>query len=110
MIEAVLVAAIAALPPTIIAVATLIHARRGAKSSERVDRAVNQQAPGEATLLNRVKAIQDDVVQVKTAQDNTAASFYELHLLVTEHLTAHAAIDRWVEHELESKQDRAEGE
>jgi hypothetical protein len=67
MPENVWVAIIAAVPPTIAAIAALWQARRLARPLNDVNRAVNHRQPGQATLIETVDGIASTVGELQRA-------------------------------------------
>jgi hypothetical protein len=65
MSDTVLVAIIAAVPPTLAAFAALWQARRLARPLDEVNAAVNHRKPGERRLVELVEDIRDEVQQVR---------------------------------------------
>jgi ABC-type transporter Mla subunit MlaD len=61
MTENIWIATIAAVPPTLAAIAALWQVRRLSRPLDEVNRAVNHRKPGERRLIEMVDAIADDV-------------------------------------------------
>lgn len=65
MPESVLIAVIAAIPPTIAALAALWQARRLHRPLEDVNRAVNHRQPGQGSLIETVDVIAGEVTVLR---------------------------------------------
>ena len=65
MSEPVLVAIIAALPPTLAALAALWRTHSLTRPIEDVNRAVNHRAPGQRTLIETVDGIATDLAEMR---------------------------------------------
>ena len=65
MDKAILIAIIAAIPPTLAAIAALLQARRLARPLDEVNAAVNHRKPGERRLVEMVEDIKSELGNVR---------------------------------------------
>ena len=92
MNDNILIAVIAAIPPTIAAIAAIWQTRKLSRPIEDVNRAVNHRQPGQRTLIETVECIADELGAIR--QDITN---------VDERLQRHLAY-----HQLEKEREELE--
>lgn len=105
MSETIVVAAIAALPPTIMAYASLRESRKAKVEAAGANAATNHQGPGQPSLVEMVKSVDqrtrglvDEVQTLTRGQDELhggvarcTVAIGELDLKVDRHLATHQA-------------------
>lgn len=69
---AVLVAVIASLPPTLVAVGALRHSRTASHHAQSANHAVNNRPPGSPTISEQVSRMADDLDDVRRSQAGLA--------------------------------------
>lgn len=73
MPEAIIVALITTLPPTLAALAAIYHTRKLRRPINEVNSAVNNRKPGERKLIEMVEDLRDSVAYVSTELDKHRA-------------------------------------
>lgn len=73
MSEGVLIAIIAAVPPTVAAIAAAWQVRRLSRPIEQVNEAVNHRQPGQRKLIDMVEDIRGDVASLRDSLERHRA-------------------------------------